>query len=93
MNLFEPMPNSQKVICTECGATGYDVDHPRSWQHAHRRGHAPCPRCGKVLTLLVNGKPRTHVRCPVRRASPYLCPFHEGESPDPLTCTCERKTI
>jgi hypothetical protein len=65
--LFEPIPNSRtgKVECTVCGATGYDVgDRPRSWQNAHRRGHAPCPRCGTPLTLLANGRARTHARCP-----------------------------
>lgn len=55
---------SEKVRCTVCGATGYDYDGSRSWKNAHRRGHAPCPRCGKPLTLLQNGRPRTHGRCP-----------------------------
>jgi ribosomal protein S27E len=64
--VFEPLPGSRtgKIRCKICGATGYDVDHVRSWQHAHRRGHSPCPRCGKMLTILMNGKPRTHTRCP-----------------------------
>ncbi len=68
---FEPLSGgSQKVRCVDCGATGYDYDHPKSWQNAHRRGHAPCPRCGKMLALLTNGRPRGHTRCPVAPMDP-----------------------
>jgi hypothetical protein len=73
MSLFAPLEGSRtgKVQCTVCGATGYDWDGKKSWKNAHLRGHAPCPLCGKQLTLLMNGAPRTHSRCPVRLSTPY----------------------
>jgi len=53
-----------RIRCVVCGSIGYDVDGPKSWKNAHLRGHAPCPRCGKPLSLRQDGKPRTHGTCP-----------------------------
>jgi uncharacterized Zn-finger protein len=66
--LFRPVVGSRtgKVECTVCGKDGYPGEHPKSWMNAHKRGHSPCPDCGKQLTLLTNGRPRTHQRCPER---------------------------
>jgi hypothetical protein len=67
VKLFERAgPHSERIRCRVCGATGYDVNHKRSWKRAHLRGHAPCPHCGKPMSLMTNGKPRTHTRCPER---------------------------
>jgi hypothetical protein len=72
--LFEPLWGSiRKVRCIACGATGYDGDR---WQDAHRRGHAPCPKCGKMLTVRLDGSPRTHTGCPGPQAA----------DPDGQTC-------
>lgn len=64
--IFIPVGNcSRKVECIFCGARGYDVSERRpSWKAAHLRGHAPCPDCGKMLSLKINGLPRRHGRCP-----------------------------
>lgn len=67
MSQFEPVGDlSNKVKCVDCGAQGYDVDetYPHSWKRIHLRGHAPCPRCGRQLPLLISGTHRTHRRCP-----------------------------
>lgn len=67
-SMFEPAgPRSSKVRCVVCGAAGHDVPvtlYPRCWKAAHLRGHAPCKKCGKMMTVLVNGQPRAHPRCP-----------------------------
>lgn len=59
--LFVPAgPFSVKVMCRECGRTGYDCDpnYARSWQQVCRRGHAGCPVCGFVTAVLKDGSPR-----------------------------------
>jgi len=56
-----PGSHLTKVYCTVCGADGYPYG---DWMEAHRRGHLPCPRCGKLLAVLKNGAPRVHGRCP-----------------------------
>lgn len=56
-----------KVRCVVCGSTGYPGG---PWMESHRRGHAPCPLCGRPLTRLLNGHPRKHSRCPARRGFP-----------------------
>lgn len=51
-----------KVRCSVCGTTGY---YGGRWMIAHLRGHAPCGKgCGVVLSVLQNGRPRSHARCP-----------------------------
>jgi ribosomal protein S14 len=67
---FELCPKSirGRIRCKECGVEGYDVDSENSWKKTHLRGHAPCRWCGKQLSLLRNGKPRTHTLCPKRPA-------------------------
>ena len=54
---------SIRIRCSICGREGYPGGR---WMEACERGHAPCPDCGKQLSLLANGSPRTHARCPVR---------------------------
>lgn len=54
-------PLSEKVRCVDCGARGYPGC---PWQDRHLAGHSPCPRCGRTLTLRLNGTPRQHTRCP-----------------------------
>jgi hypothetical protein len=62
--LFPWVPTAScKVQCAVCGRRGYPGG---AWQNPHRKGHAPCPDCGKQLTLLANGTPRFHTRCPRR---------------------------
>lgn len=56
-------PHSVKVECTVCHRKGYAGGR---WMEACRRGHAQCSRgCGKWMSVLANGNPRTHARCPV----------------------------
>lgn len=65
MALFEPNGGrSNKIHCTVCDVTGYDVDGPRSWKNAHIRGHLPCKKCGRQLTITIDGKRRQHACCP-----------------------------
>lgn len=59
--LFEPVGTRGRVRCTVCGMRGYPGG---SWQVSHRRGHAPCPRCGRMLQVKLDGSARTHTRCP-----------------------------
>lgn len=61
-------PRSHKVACSVCGATGYD--YPGApWQERHLAGHIPCGDCGRPLTVLYDGSPRKHARCPARQPS------------------------
>ena len=56
--LFEPNGGySGKVRCTVCGTEGYP-NCP--WQQPHIQGHAPCPDCGRQLTVKQDGTPRKH---------------------------------
>lgn len=66
--LFEPVPNSYrgKVRCVVCDTRGYPGGR---WQVPHRRGHASCPRCGRMLSVKLDGSRRTHNRCPKREAA------------------------
>lgn len=58
---------SPKWSCDECGATGYgDQFLPAEWARAHARGHEPCPWCGALCTLRMDGTQRVHTRCPNR---------------------------
>lgn len=60
--LFAPVPNSRcRVACRVCGASGLAGG---LWQRPHVRGHAPCPTCGKQLTVKLDHHPRKHARCP-----------------------------
>lgn len=65
---FRPLSSgSQKVECSVCGQRGYEMpaSYARSWTNAHRRGHLPCRKgCGKLLSVLANGRARSHPRCP-----------------------------
>lgn len=62
--LFSPVSNrSPKVRCNVCGGRGYEGG---KWQDWHRRGHLPCPLCGKLITVLRDGTARTHGRCPTQ---------------------------
>lgn len=72
--LFESAgPHSIKLRCRICGRTGYEtrngltgeIVNRHSWQLTCMRGHRPCPRCGRMLSVLRNGSARTHGRCPV----------------------------
>jgi hypothetical protein len=56
-------PHSLRVACGVCDARGFPDG---AWQDPHRRGHAPCPRCGRQLTVKLDGTPRVHTRCPRR---------------------------
>lgn len=68
IDLFEPAgPHSSRVRCKVCGRVGMDVlvsRYKKCWKTACLRGHAPCKKCGKQLSVLLNGKPRAHPRCP-----------------------------
>jgi hypothetical protein len=58
-----------KWRCDMCGATGYGDEngpHNSPWSEPHRRGHAPCDYCGRMLPLKLDGQPRVHTRCPER---------------------------
>lgn len=69
--LFEPVRgyafyggyHRDKLRCTVCFRTGYPGGE---WQEGCRRGHRPCPLCGRQLTVLLDGTPRKHARCPGR---------------------------
>lgn len=67
-DMFEPCGGrSVRVRCKVCGTVGHDVLlslWPRCWKAQHLRGHAPCPKCGKQVPLLLNGNPQVHTRCP-----------------------------
>ena len=64
--VFEPVSGGRRVRCTVCLTMGYPGDdiRPMPWQVPHVMGHAACPKCGRMLTLKLDGKPRTHARCP-----------------------------
>ena len=53
--------NSNKIRCTACGRTGYDV-FGYGWMVACLRGHVECKECGRVGSLRLDGTPRYH-RC------------------------------
>lgn len=59
-----------KWRCDVCGREGYGDPHAKSayghWSDSCRNGHAPCPWCGKQLSLRQDGTPRVHTRCPSR---------------------------
>jgi hypothetical protein len=59
--LFVYESHSARVTCSVCGARGFPGG---SWQAPHRRGHAPCFRCGRPLTVKLDGTARVHTRCP-----------------------------
>lgn len=70
MATFTPVGGrSVKLRCDECGASGYDTNG-NGWMARHD-AHAPCPRCGRILTLSANGRPRRHVGC-----RPIETPIH-----------------
>ena len=57
-----------KWRCIVCGREGYGTDtEPYRWSESCRRGHAPCPDCGRMLTTKLDGQPRRHTRCANRR--------------------------
>jgi DNA-directed RNA polymerase subunit RPC12/RpoP len=58
---FVDASHSITVRCTTCGAKGLPGGR---WQQAHRRGHKRCPRCGRQLTVKLDGTARVHTRCP-----------------------------
>ena len=56
-----------KWRCTICGREGHGTaNDPYPWADSCRRGHAPCPDCGRMLSIRLNGQPRRHTRCPNR---------------------------
>jgi hypothetical protein len=61
---FEPIPNSRngRVRCKLCGREGYPVDG--GWRATCSRDHLPCPKCGHVLAVKMDGTPHIHARCP-----------------------------
>lgn len=68
-----------KWVCDVCGRSGYgDPNQDRGrwpgthWSDACKRGHSPCAWCGRQLTLLKDGTPRVHTRCPERPADAEL---------------------
>lgn len=81
-----------KWKCDVCGRTGYSNGNPagrplRTTSHGHwsdscRRGHAPCPWCGRVLALRKDGTPRVHSRCPDRPDDAELLRSAEREARD-----------
>jgi hypothetical protein len=65
---FVRVPNSvSKIACSVCGSTGYPEMLTRRghWTEGHLRGHLPCARCGRMLSVTKHGTARTHGRCPV----------------------------
>jgi hypothetical protein len=54
---------SQRVRCSVCGRVGWNTNG-RGWQAICKRGHAPCPKCGRQMSVLKDGSPRSHPRCP-----------------------------
>jgi len=59
---FHQAPNwSNRWVCNICETRGLPGG---KWMETHRRGHAPCPRCGRQLTVKLDGTPRVHTRCP-----------------------------
>lgn len=72
-----PTPLSRKVACSVCGATGYGLVTANGldpgynftpWQQKCLRGHAPCPDCGRWMSLRKDGRsPTTHTRCPKKK--------------------------
>lgn len=74
-------PRGGKVTCLVCDRKGYMGG---AWMEGCRRGHAPCPLCGRMLTVLLDGSPRMHARCPQRRATQWPEPVqrrHLGGTP------------
>lgn len=58
---------ADKWRCTVCGRDGYgSPTGPSPWSESCRRGHAPCPDCGRILSIRIDGQPRRHARCPNR---------------------------
>lgn len=58
-----------KWRCDVCGRTGYgdpNRENHHHWSNACKRGHSPCPWCGRQLSLRMDGTPRVHSRCPAR---------------------------
>jgi len=54
---WERTPHGRKVICPDCGATGYPGG---SWLNKHRR-HTDCDVCGKTVTARgLNNHKRMH---------------------------------
>lgn len=76
---FRPDTSRGKVECRVCGVRGWPTDGD-GWQRAHLRGHGPCPKCGKVVTLTRSGTPRPHARCPQHgeKKQPSLLPAPDG---------------
>ncbi len=68
-----------KWRCDVCGRSGYGDPHQERgnwaashWSAACKRGHSPCAWCGRQLTVLMDGTPRVHTRCPRRPADAEL---------------------
>lgn len=58
-----------KWRCDTCGRTGYGdpaQERRNHWSDSCKRGHSPCPWCGRQLSLCMDGTPRVHTRCPKR---------------------------
>lgn len=58
-----------KWRCDTCGKAGYGDPAQAGchhWSAGCKRGHSPCPWCGRQLTLRMDGTPRVHNRCPTR---------------------------
>lgn len=62
--LFAPLgTSSYKVYCLMCGPQAQGFVGGR-WMERHRYGHGNCPRCGAVVNLNQDGRPRRHSVCP-----------------------------
>jgi hypothetical protein len=65
-----------KWQCDVCGRSGHgdpaETTWRGHWSAACKRGHSPCAWCGRQLTLLMDGTPRVHSRCPERPADAEL---------------------
>jgi hypothetical protein len=61
--IFERVPSRSdvKLRCRTCGTQGWSGGR---WMNPHRKGHLPCPRCGGLLSVKVDGTARIHAKCP-----------------------------
>lgn len=58
-----PGPLARKIACAICGERGYSGG---KWMDRHRRPHLPCPWCGRLFAVKLDGTGRIHTRCPKR---------------------------
>jgi hypothetical protein len=77
--LFVALAHSAKVRCIVCDREGGETNGT-GWQHACLLGHAPCPRCGKIIALTNAGRVRqNHTGCahPSAKVAPDAAPRYQ----------------